>query len=83
MAKTLTDILEMFRNRPAEELRGYLEGYNDACNEIIVEREKNRKDALDKLRKYKSRENSVPSPSHDSRGLNTSSNEEFSKGEDI
>lgn len=83
MSKTLTDILEMFRNRPAEELRGYLEGYNDACNEIVIEREKNRKEALDKLRKYKSRTNSFPSRSDDSRGLNTSSNEEFSKGEDI
>lgn len=83
MAKTLTDILEMFRNRPAEELRGYLEGYNDACNEIIIEKEKNRKEALDRLRKHKSRTNSFPSPSNNSRGLNTSSNEEFSKGEDV
>ena len=83
MAKTLTDILEMFRNRPAEELRGYLEGYSDACNEMVIEKEKNRKETIDKLRKHMSRTNSFPSKSDNSRIQNNSSNEEFSKGEDI
>ena len=81
----LTDILYGFKDRTAEELKAYLEGYNQACIDMQNEKIRRQKETLEKLRKYQSfpRVGSSRSPSHDSRGLNTSSNEEFSKGEDI
>jgi len=81
----LTDILDRFKDKPAEELRSYLEGYNQACTAMEIEKRKRQKETLEILRKHQSfpRISSLRSPSHDSRGLNTSSYEEFSKGEDI
>lgn len=81
----MTDILNRFKDKPAEELRSYLEGYNQACIDMETEKRRRRKEILEILRKHQSfpRISSLRSPSHDSRGLNTSSNEEFSKGEDI
>ena len=81
----LTDILDRFKDKPAEELRSYLEGYIQACVDMENEKRKRQKETLEALRKHQSfpRISSPRSPSHDSRGLNTSSNEEFLKGEDI
>lgn len=81
----LTDILNRFKDRPAEELKAYLEGYDQACIDMWNEKRKRQKETLEMLRKHQSfpRISSLRSPSHDSRGLNKSSNEEFSKGEDI
>lgn len=52
---TLTDILDRFKNRPAEELRSYLEGYNQACVDMEIEKRKRQKETLEKLRRYNSR----------------------------
>lgn len=81
----LTDILNRFKDRPAEELKAYLEGYNQAYVDMEIGKRKRQKETLEILRKHQSfpRISAQPSPPHDSRGLNTSSNEEFSKGEDI
>lgn len=81
----LTDILNRFKDKPAEELKAYLEGYNKACVDMQNEKIRRQKETLKMLRKHQSfpHISSLNSPSHDSRGLNTSSNEEFSKGEDI
>lgn len=81
----LTDILYRFKDRPAEELKAYLEGYNRACIDMQNEKIRRQKETLEKLRKLQSfpRISSPRSPSNDSRIQNTSSNEEFSKGEDI
>ena len=67
----LTDILDRFKDRPAEELRSYLEGYNQACTDMGIEKRKRQKETLEAFTRY------------NSRIQNTSSNEEFSKGEDI
>lgn len=69
----LTDILERYKDRPAEELKAYLEGYNQACIDMWNEKRKRQKETLETLRKHQSF----------SRIQNKSSNEEFSKGEDI
>lgn len=81
----LTDILNRFKDRPAEALKAYLEGYNQACIDMQNEKAKRRKEILETLRNHQSFPiiSSQHSPSNNSRGLNTSSNEEFSKGEDI
>ena len=81
----LTDILNRFKDRPAEELKAYLEGYDQACVDMQNEKIRRQKETLEMLRKHQSfpRISSLRSPSHDSRDLNKSSNEEFSKGEDI
>lgn len=73
----LTDILERFKDRPAEELKAYLEGYDQAFIDMQNEKIRRREATLKMLRKYQSfpRIGSQRSPSHDSRGLNTSSNE--------
>lgn len=71
MGMTLSQLLDKFKDRPAEELKAYIEGYNDAYVNMLSEKRKRQKETLETLRRY------------NSRGLNTSSNEEFSKGEDI
>lgn len=68
---SLTDILNRFKDKPAEELRSYLEGYNQAYVDMEIEKRRRRKETLETLRRY------------NSRIQNNSSNEEFSKGEDI
>lgn len=68
---SLTDILNRFKDKPAEELRSYLEGYNQAYVDMEIEKRKRRQETLETLRRY------------NFRIQNTSSNEEFSKGEDI
>lgn len=50
----LTDILERFKVRPAEELKAYLEGYNQACIDMQNEKIRRRKEALEILRKHQS-----------------------------
>ena len=69
----LTDILYRFKDRTAEELKAYLEGYKQACVDMETEKRKRQKETLEILRKHQS----FP------RIQNKSSNEEFSKGEDI
>lgn len=69
----LTDILNRFKDKSAEELRSYLEGYNQAYTDMEIEKRKRQKETLEMLRKHQS----FP------RIQNKSSNEEFSKGEDI
>ena len=64
----LTDILDRFKERPAEELRSYLEGYNQACVDMYIEKQKRQEETLESLRKW-------------TRIQNTSSNEPNSKGE--
>lgn len=67
----LTDILNRFKDKSAEELRSYLEGYNQAYVDMEIEKRKRQKETLETLRRY------------NSRIQNTSSNEELSKGEDV
>ena len=50
----LTDILERFKDRPAEELKAYLEGYNQACIDMWNEKRRRQKETLERLRKYQS-----------------------------
>lgn len=59
----LTDILERFKDRPAEELKAYLEGYNQACIDMQNEKKRRQKETLERLRKHQSfpRASSVPS----------------------
>lgn len=59
----LTDILEKFKDRPAKELKAYLEGYNQACIDMQNEKKRRQKETLEMLRKYQSfpRASSVPS----------------------
>ena len=73
MGWTIQDLLDKFKDRPAEELKAYLEGYNQAYVDISIEKQKRQKETLDTLRRY----NMI------SRIQNTSSNEPNSKGEDI
>ena len=67
----LIDILNRFKDKPAEELRSYLEGYNQAYADMEIVKRKRQKETLETLKRY------------NSRIQNISSNEEFSKGEDI
>lgn len=48
----LTDILYRFKDRTAEELKAYLEGYNQACIDMQNEKIRQQKETLEKLRKY-------------------------------
>jgi hypothetical protein len=50
----LTDILERFKDRPAEELKAYLEGYNQARIDMQNEKKRRQKETLERLRKYQS-----------------------------
>lgn len=52
MGWTIQDLLDKFKDRPAEELKAYLEGYNQAYLDTIIEKRKRQKETLDRLRRY-------------------------------
>lgn len=47
---SLTDILNRFKDKPAEELRSYLEGYNQAYVDMEIEKRRRQKETLETLR---------------------------------
>ena len=70
----LTDILDRFKDRPAEELKAYLEGYNQACVDMENEKRKRREETLEMLRKHQAfpRISSLRSPSMTAAATNVS-----------